>query len=141
MLACQIGRLWSIAAGCDTHQGRDFCVCVQQQYRSHTSIPILFSPSQCFSPFCRNAFRDIQRAIWQEILREQVERLGVTQLAGIAQDSARVCTKAWRLLQQDLQAMQGFERVTYITCGERIGQLINQDLAKIHPWLQDRPLA
>ena len=73
----------------------------------------------------------------QEILREQVERLGADHLAGISQDTARVCTKAWKLLAQDLQATPGFHRVQYIQCGEHVGQLINQDMAKILPWLKD----
>ena len=67
-----------------------------------------------------------------------MERIGADQLAGIAQDSARACTKAWNLLHQDIQAMPGFHRVAYITCGEHCAQLVNQDLAKIHPWLKDR---
>lgn len=77
-------------------------------------------------------------AVWlKQQLREQLERLPA--VAGVSQDTARVCKKAWKELHRDLRAGNParWRSLAYIDCGEHVSQLVAADMAKEIPWLQD----
>lgn len=70
-------------------------------------------------------------------LRAQSARLPY--LAGLSQDTARNCRKAFRDVRAELslEDSPGWERVSYIDCGEHVCQLINQDICSALPWAKD----
>ena len=79
-----------------------------------------------------------QNAEWlKDNLKEVADK--VAYLAGLAQDSAATCKKAFRMLHSELPACKRsscFE----IVCCEHQAQLLNQDIAKAIPWLKDCPV-
>ena len=77
-------------------------------------------------------------AAWmKEQLRRQVDRIPA--LAGLSQDTARTCKKAFRELHRDL--LRGdpakWRRLSYVDCGEHVSQLLAKDLASSILWLQE----
>ena len=68
-------------------------------------------------------------------LRSQVARIPV--LAGISQDTARNCRKAFRDLHAEMEGDAAWRTLFYIDCGEHVAQLVAQDISKTLPWVKD----
>ena len=89
---------------------------------------------QCFHLALLNASYHKQDAAQPKVhLKSQTDRLAPGRLAAIAQDTAPVCRKAFKLLRDDLHAA-GHRRMAYLNCGEHVAQLAHQDLVKLIPW-------
>ncbi|CAE7387760.1 GIP [Symbiodinium sp. CCMP2592] len=88
---------------------------------------------------CRNSHGDCYHlALINGEWRKQVhtDLIPPGRLAGLSQDTASTCRKAFRLLAEELRA-SGHHRLDYVSCGEHVAQLLHQDLARCIPWVQE----
>ena len=75
-------------------------------------------------------------------LKQELQKVvqEIPALAGISQDTARTCTRAFKDLHRDLSrgGETKYRRLTYVPCNEHVAQLLMADMSKRTPWMQDR---
>ena len=106
--------------------------------QSLLTIDVANASDECFHLALVDGGHSRLDATWlKEQLKDHID--SIPDLAGLSQDTARTCKKAFRELYADL--IRGnpdkWRKLSYIDCGEHVSQLLASDLAKNTRWLKD----